>query len=56
MAAEFLADLAAAGQTVVTLLRNDQYIEVASFTEVGCAGCLVDPRSFPCQSVPSSAG
>lgn len=35
MAAEFLATLAAAGHTVVTLLRNDQYTGVASFTEVG---------------------
>jgi hypothetical protein len=35
MAAEFLAALAAAGQTVVTLLRSDQYTGLASFTEVG---------------------
>jgi hypothetical protein len=35
MAAPFLRDLAQAGQTVVTLLRTDQYAGLASFTEVG---------------------
>ncbi len=35
MAAPFLRDLATAGNTVVTLLRTDQYTGVESFTEVG---------------------
>jgi hypothetical protein len=35
MAAEFLATLAEAGRTVVTVLRADQYQDLASFTEVG---------------------
>jgi hypothetical protein len=35
MSAEFLADLAAAGRTVVTVLRTDQYAGLASFQEVG---------------------
>jgi len=35
MAAQFLADLVAAGRTVVTVLRTDQYTGLESFTEVG---------------------
>jgi hypothetical protein len=35
MAAQFLADLVAAGRTVVTVLRTDQYEGLSSFTEVG---------------------
>src|SRR5215469_7553539 len=35
MAAGFLADLVAAGRTVVTVLRTDQYEGLWSFTEVG---------------------
>ncbi len=35
LAAEFLATLAAAGCTVVTVLRADQYTGLASFTDVG---------------------
>jgi hypothetical protein len=35
MAAEFLATLHAAGRTVVTVLRTDQYQDLASFTEIG---------------------
>jgi hypothetical protein len=35
MATEFLATLHAAGRTVVTVLRTDQYQDLASFTEVG---------------------
>lgn len=35
MAAAFLAGLAAAGRTVVTVLRADQYAGLASFTDVG---------------------
>jgi hypothetical protein len=35
MAAQFLADCVAAGRTVVTVLRTDQYEELSSFTEVG---------------------
>lgn len=35
MAAQFLADLVAAGRTVVTVLRTDQYAGLESFTEVG---------------------
>ena len=35
MAAEWLAELAAQGRTVVTLLRADQYQGLASFSEVG---------------------
>src|SRR5713226_474653 len=35
MAAQFLADLVAAGRTVVTVLRPDQYANLESFTEVG---------------------
>jgi hypothetical protein len=35
MAAQFLADLVAAGRTVVTVLRADQYEGLSSFTEVG---------------------
>jgi hypothetical protein len=35
MAAAFLADLAAAGRTVVTVLRADQYAGLAAFTDVG---------------------
>jgi hypothetical protein len=35
MAAQFLADLVAASQTVVTVLRTDQYANLESFTEVG---------------------
>jgi hypothetical protein len=35
MATEFLAALAAAGRTVVTVLRTDQYVDLASFSEVG---------------------
>jgi len=35
MAAQFLADLVAAGRTVVTVLRTDQYANLESFTEVG---------------------
>jgi hypothetical protein len=34
MAAQFLADLVAAGRTVVTVLRTDQYANLESFTEV----------------------
>jgi hypothetical protein len=35
MAAQFPADLVAAGRTVVTVLRADQYAGMESFTEVG---------------------
>jgi len=35
MAAEFLARLQAAGRTVVTVLRSDQYRDLASFSEIG---------------------
>lgn len=35
MATEFLARLHAAGRTVVTVLRTDQYQDLASFTEMG---------------------
>jgi hypothetical protein len=35
MAAQFLAGLVAAGRTVVTVLRTDQYEGISSFTEVG---------------------
>jgi hypothetical protein len=35
MATEFLASLHAAGRTVVTVLRTDQYQDLASFTEMG---------------------
>jgi len=35
MAAEFLASLHAAGRSVVTVLRSDQYRDLASFSEVG---------------------
>jgi hypothetical protein len=35
MAALFLAELVAAGRTVVTVLRTDQYAGLESFTEVG---------------------
>jgi hypothetical protein len=35
MAAQFLAELVAAGRTVVTVLRTDQYAGLESFTEVG---------------------
>ncbi len=35
MAVEFLASLHAAGRTVVTVLRTDQYRDLTSFTEVG---------------------
>jgi hypothetical protein len=35
MAAEFLASLHAAGRTVVTILRTDQYRDLTSFTEIG---------------------
>lgn len=35
MAAELLASLHAAGRTVVTILRTDQYRDLTSFTEVG---------------------
>jgi len=35
MAAEFLACLHAAGRSVVTVLRSDQYRDLASFSEVG---------------------
>ncbi len=35
MATEFLATLKASGRTVVTVLRTDQYIDLASFREVG---------------------
>jgi hypothetical protein len=35
IAAQFLADLVAAGRTVVTVLRTDQYANLESFTEVG---------------------
>ena len=33
MATEFLASLHAAGRTVVTVLRTDQYQDLASFTD-----------------------
>lgn len=35
MAAEFLASLHAAGRSMVTVLRSDQYQDLASFSEVG---------------------
>jgi len=35
MATEFLATLRAAGRTVVTVLRTDQYRDMTSFTDVG---------------------
>jgi len=35
MAAEFLASLQAAGRSMVTVLRSDQYRDLASFSEVG---------------------
>ncbi len=35
MATEFLASLHAAGRTVVTVLRTDQYQDLASFTQMG---------------------
>ena len=35
MAVEFLASLHAAGRTVVTVLRTDQYQDLASFSEIG---------------------
>jgi len=35
MAIEFLASLQAAGRTVVTVLRTDQYRDLASFTAIG---------------------
>jgi hypothetical protein len=38
MAVEFLASLHAAGRIVVTVLRTDQYQDLASFSEIGCAG------------------
>lgn len=35
MAAEFLATLVAAGRTVITILRTDQYQNLTTFTDVG---------------------
>src|SRR5258708_32689718 len=35
MAAQFLAELVAAGRTVVTVLRTDQYANLEAFTEGG---------------------
>jgi hypothetical protein len=35
MASEFLASLQAAGRTVVTVLRTDQYRDLTSFTQIG---------------------
>jgi hypothetical protein len=40
MAAEFLASLHAAGPTMVTVLRTDQYQDLASFTEIRASGNL----------------
>jgi len=45
MAAAFLAALAAAGRTVVTVLKADQYADVGSFTEVGAFVPLQHDRS-----------
>lgn len=44
MAAQFLADLVAAGRTVVTVLRTDQYEGLSSFTEVGAFVPLAHDR------------
>jgi len=45
MAAAFLAELAAAGRTVVTVLKTDQYVDLGSFTEVGAFVPLQHDRS-----------
>jgi len=45
MAAAFLAELAAAGRTVVTVLKADQYADLGSFTEVGAFVPLQQDRS-----------
>jgi hypothetical protein len=44
MAAQFLADLVAAGRTVVTVLRTDQCEGLSSFTEVGAFVPLAHDR------------
>jgi hypothetical protein len=44
MGAEFLAGLVAAGHTVITVLRSDQYRGLASFTEVGTFVPLVSDQ------------
>ena len=44
MAAEFLAGLVAAGHTVITVLRSDQYAGLESFTQVGAFVPLVFDR------------
>jgi hypothetical protein len=44
MAAEFLAGLVAAGHTVITVLRSDQYKGLESFTEVGAFVPLVSDQ------------
>ena len=44
MAAEFLAGLVAAGHTVITVLRSDQYKGFESFTEVGAFVPLVSDQ------------
>ena len=45
MAAAFLAELAAAGRTMVTVLKADQYADLGSFTEVGAFVPLQYDRS-----------
>ena len=45
MAAAFLAELAAAGRTMVTVLKADQYADLGSFTEVGAFVPLQRDRS-----------
>ncbi len=45
MGAEFLAGLVADGRTVVTLLRADQYTDLASFRDVGAFVPLVYDRA-----------
>jgi hypothetical protein len=44
MAAEFLASLVAAGHTVITVLRSDQYTGLESFTQVGAFVPLVSDQ------------
>jgi hypothetical protein len=44
MGAEFLAGLVAAGHTVITVLRSDQYSGLESFTEVGAFVPLVSDQ------------
>jgi hypothetical protein len=55
MAAAFLASLVAAGHTVVTLLRSDQYKGLESFTEVGeFVPLITDPHGTVIREVASA--